>query len=222
MRVSVVIPTLNEAFTIREALCRLHRLSPYEVIVGDGGSEDATCELAGPYATVVSGPRGRGLQLNAAASHASGDVLLFLHADVRLPADALSAIESSLGEPGVVGGYFRVRFGCGRHEVILAAFYDLLRRGGIVYGDAAIFVRREAFLRLGGYRDYAIMEDLNLVRRLRRLGRVVEVPREVLASPRRWRGGGLWHTWVSWVAVQSLYGLGASPQWLGRIYRAVR
>lgn len=222
VRCSAIIPTLNEASAIQRSLRRLRRLAPYEIIVADGGSQDGTRELARPYAKVVSGRRGRGRQLNAGAAQATGDVLLFLHADVRLPPDALAAIESALGDPKVVGGHFRVRFGRGLHEVLVAASYDLLRFAGIVYGDAAIFVRREEFLRLGGYRDYPIMEDVNLVSRLRRLGRVVHLPQVVVPSARRWRSGGRLNAWASWWAVQLLYGLGVSPQWLGRLYRAVR
>lgn len=224
MRCSVVIPTLNEGSTIEGALRRLRTLHPHEVIVADGGSRDRTRELARPYATVLSGARGRGAQLNAGAGHATGDVLLFLHADVRLPANALPAIAEALAEPDVVGGYFRVRFGRGAHEVFVAACYDLLRlRGrGIVYGDATVFARREAFQHLGGFRHYPIMEDVNFVSRLRRLGRVVELSQVVVPSSRRWRRGGIWRTWASWWALQLLYGVRVPPSWLGRMYQAVR
>jgi rSAM/selenodomain-associated transferase 2 len=222
MRCSIIIPTLNEASTIERTLRHLESIAPHEVIVADGGSRDGTPELARPYATLVNGRPGRGPQLNAGAARATGDVLLFLHADVRLPTDALAAVERALRDPRVVGGYFRVRFGRKPHEVFVAACYDLLRASGIVYGDATVFVRQEAFRRLGGYRHYPIMEDVNLVSRLRRLGRVVQLPRAVVPSQRRWRDGGRWRTWASWWAVQLLYGLGVSPQWLGRLYQHVR
>ena len=222
MRCSVIVPTLNEASTIADALRRVQRLAPHELIVSDGGSEDGTPELARPYATVVNGRRGRGVQLNAGAARATGDVLLFLHADVRLPSDALDAIEAALLDPVVVGGHFRVRFGTRPGEMFVAGAYDLLRRVNVVYGDAAIFLRRTAFERLGGFRDYPIMEDLELTRRMRRLGRVVELSQIVLPSPRRWRRGGIWRTWASWWSLQLLYWCRVSPHWLGRLYRAIR
>ncbi|MCH7718170.1 MAG: glycosyltransferase, partial [Chloroflexi bacterium] len=130
MRFSVVIPTLNEASTIEETLRRVQRLAPYELIVADGGSSDGTPDLARPAATVVSARRGRGSQMNAGAAQTTGDVLVFLHADVRLPSNALAAIESALRDPSVAGGYFRVRFGPGPHDVFVAALYELLRRAG--------------------------------------------------------------------------------------------
>ncbi len=224
MRCSVIIPTLNEATTIEQTLRRLHRAGPYEIIISDGGSTDGTPSLARPHATMVSAQRGRGPQLNAGAARASGDVLLFLHADVRLPSDAFTAIEAALRDAALVGGCFRVRFRGGTNEALVAASYDLLRFGGrgVVYGDASVFVRREAFQRLGGYRDWPIMEDVNFVSRLRGLGHFTELPQTVFPSARRWKNGGVWSAWASWWSIQLLYGVGASPQWLGRLYRAVR
>ena len=222
MRFSVVIPTLNEASTIEEALRRVRRLAPYELIIADGGSSDGTLDLARPAATVVSARRGRGSQMNAGAAQATGDTLIFLHADVRLPSNALAVIEAALRDPAVAGGYFRVRFGREPHETFVAALCHVLRRAGIVFGDAVIVVRREAFTRVGGFRDYPIMEDVNIVSRLRRVGRMVELPESVVASTRRWQHGRRWHSYASWAAVLSLYGLRVSPQWLGRFYRDVR
>lgn len=224
MRISVIIPTLNEASTIQRTLERVRRLEPYEIIVADGGSSDATRELASPLATVVTSRRVRGRQLNAGAARATGDAFVFLHADVRLPSDAFDAIAGALRDPEVLGGYFKVRFGRRPFEVFVAASYDLLRFGGraVIYGDSTIFVRREAFERLGGFRDYPIMEDVNFVSRLRLLGRVVGLPQIVVPSTRRWERGGRLNAWASWWAIQLLYGLPISPHWLGRLYRAVR
>lgn len=197
-------------------------MAPHEVIVGDGGSDDGTVDIARRHATVVTGPRGRGPQLNAAAAVATGDALLFLHADVRLADDALPAIEAALRDPSVVGGYFRVRFGRGPHDALVAASYDLLRRCGIVYGDACVFVRRAAFEQLRGFRDFPIMEDMNFVSRMRSLGRVEALPQVVVPSTRRWRRGSRWAAWAAWWAIPILYGLGVSPHRLARLYREVR
>lgn len=224
MRCSVVIPTLNEARTISRTLRRVERMHPHEIIVSDGGSADGTPELAASLATVINGRRGRGRQLNAGAAAASGDVLLFLHADVTLPHHALSAIDEALDEPQIVGGCFRVRFGSAPHQAFISASYDLLRLGGraIVYGDSTIFARRDAFEEMGGFADWPIMEDVNFVSRLRQRGRFVELPLAVVPSSRRWRRDGLWRTWASWWAVQLMFGAGVSPAWLGRFYRHVR
>ena len=224
MRCSVIIPTLNEASTIEATLRRLEQMAPHEIIVSDGDSTDPTAFLAARHATVVKGARERGPQLNAGAIQATGDTLLFLHADVRIPRRGLVAIESALRHPDIVGGHFRVRFGPSPHEAFVAACYQLLRmRGaGIVYGDATIFVRREAFRALGGFRDYPIMEDVNFVSRMRGLGRVVELKEYVVPSSRRWDNGGVWTTWASWWALQLMYGVRVSPYWLGRLYRSIR
>ena len=224
MNISVVIPTLNEAATIDEALAALERAGPFaEVIVADGGSGDGTAERAASRARLVRARRGRGAQMNAGAGAARGDALLFLHADGRLPRGAAAAIRDAFQDPTVVGGHFQVRFsGHGRNERFLTSFYDALRRLGVVYGDAAIFVRRSAFEKVGGFRDFPIMEDLDLVNRLRRTGRVVALPQVVVASSRRWQRGGVLRTWAAWVVIQSLYFLGVHPRTLGRLYSAVR
>lgn len=224
MRCSIIIPTLNEASVIEGTLRRLQRLGPFEVIVADGGSDDGTVELAAPHTTIVRSRAGRGTQLNAGAARATGDTLLFLHADVRLPPDALAAIEDALRDPEVIGGFFRVRFGRTLQAVFIAVIYDLVRFGGrgLVYGDSAIFVRRDLFERLGGFADWQIMEDADLVSRMRRVGKLAALPQTVVPSSRRWRRGGFWRTWASWWTVQMLYFLPVSPRWLGRFYQHVR
>ncbi len=224
MRCSIIIPTLNEAAEIEAALQRLTPLEPYQIIVADGGSRDGTADLAVPYATVVHSPPGRGVQLNAGATRATADVLLFLHADVQLPHDALDAIEGALADPEVAGGFFRVRFGRSLAEAFIGVVYDITRWGGrgMVYGDSCIFIRRAVFERLGGFADWPIMEDAHLVNRMRRAGRIAALPQVVRPSPRRWRHGGFWRTWASWWTVQALYFLPVSPRWLGRFYKHVR
>ena len=224
MKCSVIIPTLNEASTIAPTLRMVERLRPHEIIVADGGSSDGTPELAAEFAKVRTGPRGRGQQLNMGAAAATGDVLLFLHSDVTVQGNALEAIEDALRDPDVVGGCFRVRFGHAPHQAFISASYDALRMGGrgVVYGDATIFCRREAFDAVGGYPDWPIMEDVNFVSKLRQHGRFRELRQAVAPSSRRWQRGGLWRTWASWWAVQLMFGVRVSPQWLGRFYRHIR
>lgn len=227
-RISVVIPVLDEEARIGRCLDELARLDGlHEVIVVDGGSRDRTVELAGgtPGVRVLTAPRGRGPQLNAGARAATGDVLLFLHADVSLPPAAPAWIAWALGEQNVVGGAFRtwtVRDGPTSwiapflHLADLRSHYTRLP-----YGDQAIFARREAFLGAGGCPDQPLLEDLELSRRLRRVGRLVTVPAYVHVSGRRF----LRHPLRATVAANSLpflYRLGASADSLARFWGPVR
>jgi glycosyltransferase involved in cell wall biosynthesis len=142
LRVSVVIPALAEEQTIADAVGNAFAAGADEVIVADGGSEDRTVELAeAAGARVVLAPRGRGTQQNAGAAAASGDVLCFLHADVRLTRDAIASMRAVLADPSVAGGNFSVRFGGSLHARFLAALYHVIRQLGIYYGDSTIFCR---------------------------------------------------------------------------------
>lgn len=222
-RISVVIPTLREASTIAGAVRSAFDAGAAEVIVADGRSDDGTAAHAiDAGARVTIAPRGRGLQLNAGAALASGDVLCFVHADVRLPADAAAQIAAALEDADVVGGNFRVRFGSSGHGRFLAAFYHVIRRLRLFYGDSVIWVRRDAFERAGGFPPYPLMEDLAFVHRLMALGRVAYLDGPVEASPRRWVEGGLARTWASWVVIQTLYFYRVPPSLLARLYRHIR
>ncbi len=221
--VSVVIPTLAEAPQIAAAVGNAFAAGADEVVVADGGSHDGTAELArAAGARVLLAPRGRGPQLNAGARAARGDVLCFLHADARLPAGAVRAIRRALEDPAAPGGNFSVRFGSTLHARLLAAFYHVIRRLGVYYGDSAIFCRREAFETVGGFPDWPIMEDIKFANRLRRLGPMAYLPDRVSASPRRWEHGGISQAWASWVVIQSLYWAGVSPRRLAALYRHIR
>ncbi len=222
-RVSVVIPALAEEEAIAGAVRNAFAAGADEVVVADGGSLDATVVRArSAGAAVVTAPRGRGVQLNAGAAAASGDVLCFLHADVRLAPGAVDAIRRALDDPAVVGGNFRVRFGGALHGRLLAAFYHVIRRLGVYYGDSTLFCRREAFEAVGGFPPFPIMEDLNFVTRLRRRGRMAYLDSRVAASPRRWEHGGIPQAWASWLVIQSLYWLRVSPWRLATLYRQIR
>lgn len=224
MSISIIIPTLNEATTIRELVSSLSALrGGAEILVADGGSQDETVRLARECGLrVIEAPRGRGPQMNAAASVAAGDALLFLHADTRLPADALAMIETVLRDPAVCGGNFSLAFdGKTREARWLTRLYPLLRLGGMCYGDSAIFARRAVFERLGGYRNYPIFEDCDLYRRMKRAGRFVRLKASATTSSRRFEGRFV-RTFALWVVLQTLYWLGVSPIRLNRMYKPLR
>ncbi len=215
MCISVVIPTLNEAACLPTLLAGLRDV---EVVIADGGSVDGTGSLAGA-ATVIAAPRGRGSQLAAGARAASGDVMWFLHADTRVPADAVAAIEHALRDPAVGAGNFALRFdGQSRGARWLTWLYPRLRRLGLVYGDSGIFVRRSVYEQIGGFASYPIFEDVDLVRRLRRVTRFVHLSPELLTSSRRFESGFRWQ-FMKWCWLQGLFWLGVSPAKLAKWYR---
>lgn len=228
--VSVIVATLDEEAMLPAALDRLALLpgNP-EVIVADGGSRDATVAAAQrhplrPRVIEAShGSPGRGAQLNAAAAAARGEVLLFLHADTRLPLSSTATVAAALADPKNIGGNFELRFDGGeRFSDVLARLYRLLRRAGVYYGDSAIFVRADLFARLGGFRALPVLDDFDFVRRLERAGRTVCLPGPAVTSARRWRANGAAATLATWLAVQGLFLLGVPASRLASLYRAAR
>jgi rSAM/selenodomain-associated transferase 2 len=222
-RLAVVVPTLNEAENLRRLVPEL--LAGFEeVVVSDGGSADGSAELARRLgARVVEGPAGRGGQLNRGAAASDGDVLLFLHADTRLPPGAPELLRRALAG-GAVGGAFLLRFD--RRPPLLALAEKLIawrtRWTRLPLGDQAHFVTRAAFTALGGYRDWPILEDLDFARRLKRHGRVALIDAPVTTAARRYLHGGIVATaarnWLIW----GLFVCGVSPRRLARLYRDVR
>lgn len=224
MAISAIIPTWQEAAWIGPTV-RAARAVADEVIVADGGSSDATVDIArAAGATVVAARRGRGQQLARGASAASGDVLLFLHADTRLPPEARRAIERTLQDPDVNAGNFFLRFDPpSRVSRLFTWVYDVRRRAlGIYYGDSPLFVRRRVYERLGGFPEQALFEDYAFIRKLERTRRTRYV-RDVAAmtSSRRYEERPL-ATLALWGTLQALYSLGAPPDALARFYAAVR
>lgn len=198
MRLSIILPVLNEAAAIGAALRRLREQAPEaEIIVADGGSGDGTAELARAEARVVLTERGRARQMNAGARAATGDWLLFLHVDSRLP-EGFPAEIAAAEAAGFEAGAFRLRIE-GRHPLLpLLAWGANLRSRwrGIALGDQALFVRRTLFERLGGFPALALMEDYAWSLRLRREGIPLYLsPRRVVTSGRRWDQAGFWRTW---------------------------
>ncbi len=229
--VSVLVPTLDEARELPrllEDLAALH--GHWETIVADGGSRDATRQIAAEHPLaprLVEHTGGRAAQLNAAARAATGDILLFLHADSRLPRDAYASLADAwCRAPHVQGGNFALRFGngdeCAAFERILGAIYRLQRRHGLYYGDSSIWVRRGAFAGLGGFREIPIMDDYDFVRRLERSGETRCLPGPATTSSRRWRRSGIARTVLVWFLVRRLYVAGVAPHRLARLYRVVR
>lgn len=227
MRVSLIIPVLNEARRIDALLTELQPLDLPEVIVVDGGSSDATVDLVRrhPQVRLIQAGRGRAAQMNAGAAAATGDVLWFLHADTRLPAGALRELELALADTAVVAGAFRIWTVPDGEPTWLAPFLHLAdarsRYSSLPYGDQALFVRTAAFQAVGGFPDQPLMEDLELSRRLRRVGRIRTVPASVLVSGRRFLARPLYYTFLVNV-FPLLYRCGVSPQTLVRWYRDVR
>ena len=222
-RLSIVVPALDEAAVIGAALEALRPLRErgHEVIVADGGSTDGTRELAARGADrVLAAPRGRARQMNAGAKVATGDVFVFLHADTKLPPDADRAVFEALGgRPG--WGSFPVRLS-GVHPAfrVIERMISLRSRlSGIATGDQAIFVARDLFRSAGGFADLALLEDVELCRRLRRTLPPVRPRAPVVTSSRRWEAGGIARTTALMWWIRGAYALGASPDRLARHYR---
>ena len=221
--VSIVVPTLNESAHVESALLPLQtmRQSGHEVIVVDGGSDDGTRDLAlGRADKIVSGPRGRALQLNTGAREARGDVLLFLHADTLVPPETMMAFLDEFPSSRHVWGRFDVRLS-GNHlmfRVVESMMNIRSRLSGIATGDHAIFVRRESFEKIGGYPEIPLMEDIAISRRLKREGRPFRPSRPVVTSSRRWEEKGILKTILLMWRLRLAYALGADPRDLARSY----
>ncbi len=228
--VSVLVPTLDEARELPRLLDHLAALhGRWEIIVADGGSRDGTPAIAREHPArprLVEQRGGRAAQLNAAARTAGGELLLFVHADSRLPCDAYASLAEACRTPAVVGGNFALRFGndgaAAPFERTLGAVYRLQRRHGFYYGDSSIWVTRAAFAALGGYREIAIMDDYDFVRRLERSGPTRCLPGPATTSSRRWRAAGITRTVLTWFVIRWLFVAGVGPARLARLYRAVR
>lgn len=225
MRLSVVIPALDEAARIVAAVASARAPLVCEVIVVDGGSGDATAARAGAAgATVIEASRGRARQMNAGAARAVGDVLLFLHADTTLPVGFDGAVAAALADPAVLGGRFDLRLVPSSPFLALtAALINLRSRlSGIATGDQALFVRREVFVAMGGFEDVPLMEDIAFTRALKRRGRVVALRDKVTTSSRRWLRHGPLRTVLLMWWLRFLYWRGVSPAELTRRYADTR
>lgn len=221
MRLSIIIPVLNEAASIESLLLRLAplRARGAQLVVVDGGSSDATMALAGPHADqLITAQRGRASQMHAGALAAGGDALLFLHADTLLPPDADALIGAALrSRPW---GRFDVALD-GAHPMfrVIAMMMNVRSRlTAIATGDQAIFMRRAFYLQAGGFPQIALMEDIAFCKRARHLARPACLRQRVLTSARRWEKHGIWRTiWLMW-RLRLAYFLGADPERLAQQY----
>ena len=220
---SIIVPTLNEAngiVALLESLATV-RAGGAEILVVDGGSRDGTPDLSRAFAErVFTAPRGRAAQMNAGAAAARGDLLVFLHADTRAPAETLIRLPALLRESGRSWGRFDVRID-GRHPLLPLVALSMNQRSrltGIATGDQTLFVHRAAFERVGGYPEIALMEDIALSKRLKREGPPLCLSDRVITSGRRWESRGVVRTILHMWALRLAYAFGAPPETLARRY----
>ncbi len=223
-RISIIIPTFNEAANLPATLDSLKESENTQIIVADGGSSDRTCKLASAAGChVLNCQRGRAVQINAGADIAEGGILLLLHADTRLPTRFDTAIRSALARPNVAAGAFRLRIDASGWPLRLIERAVDLRSSlfQMPYGDQAVFLRSSLFHQLGRVPLLPIMEDFELVRRLRRHGKIELLSLNAVTSGRRWKTLGPWRTTVinQWVILG--YYLGIAPERLARWYGRV-
>lgn len=219
MRISVIVPALNESRAIDACLASVQaQPGDVEMLIVDGGSRDDTVARASRYARVLTSGRGRAIQMNAGARQSAGEVLLFLHADSRLAPGALGAVRAALSDPDVVGGTFTLRFDPETPLLRAYAYTTRFRPRLFHYGDQGIFVRRTTFDALGGYREQPLMEDVDFLRRLRRTGRTVLLPLAVTTSARRFQRHGIVRQQLRNAMLMTLYLAGVPPARLARWY----
>jgi rSAM/selenodomain-associated transferase 2 len=224
MSVSIVIPTWNEAACIARTIRDLRTQGPGEIIVVDGGSSDATPDLATQADRVLVSEPGRAAQMNAGAAAARGDILLFLHADCRLEPGALDAVAAALARRAILAGCFSMCVeapGIG-FRVIDACATARVRFTGIAYGDQGLCMRRRDFVRLGGFPPLRFMEDVFFSRRIAERGRVVVLRERIYVSPRRWQKVGLVRQTLRNWTLTALAAAGVSPDRLAAHYPRVR
>lgn len=221
--ISVIIPTLNEEDNIGRCIQTLRSEDPCcEVILADGGSTDRTVEIAGAYegVRIVKTGRGRGLQMNKGAAAAGGEVLLFLHADTRLEEGWTRAIVSLLDDRSVAGGAFSFQVdSLDRHYRLIELWVSVrCRIFKLPYGDQGIFVRRDIFDGLGGYREIPLMEDVDIIARMKRAGRIVILDTKAFTHHRRWAREGWVRASLMNQMIMVMYRLGLDPDRLAKIY----
>lgn len=220
--ISVVIPVLNEFRIIRSCLSRLQKeTAAHEILVVDGGSIDGTGDIVEtfPNVKILDSPVGRGRQMNLGANAARGNTLLFLHADTHLPPGGLRTIENLLvQQKNVVAGSFSLSFDYPNPFLQLYARFSRINHILFTYGDQGLFMRKHIFKKIGGFREIPIMEDVEIQKRLRRLGRFVKIAQPVKTSARRFLFHGIIKQQILNTALVFMYHGGVSPFKLKRFY----
>ena len=223
MRISIVIPTLNEEDWLSATLTSItSQPEPWEIIVSDAGSTDRTRQIAAPLATVISAATGRAQQMNAGARLASGKALLFLHADTCLAPNALNAIRHALNRPSVEAGTFQLRFDCRGFWPSLYALCATVRWRSFTFGDRGLFMLRRTFEAIGGFPDVPILEDLLIVRRLHERGRFVYLPTPAFTAWRRFAEHGPIRQQLKNLHVLMQFVLGRPPERIKHHYPVSR
>jgi rSAM/selenodomain-associated transferase 2 len=226
VKLSVIVPVLNEARALGASLDAIRRGAPEaEIIVADGGSSDDSVQIARTRgAHTLIGPRGRARQMISGAAAASGDALVFVHADTLVPATFASDLVTAFTDPHVVGGRFDVELDdsslCSRVLGHLISWRSRVMRSAT--GDQAIFVRGDIFVAMGGFKEIELCEDVDFARRLKRRGEIACLRSRVVTSARRWRQNGIVRTVLRMWLIKSLFLAGVSPAWLHRFYADVR
>ena len=225
MKVSIIVPTLNEGLVLEKTLRQIQQLSPYEVIVSDGGSADNTCHIAKKFShCIVIGSASRARQMNAAANEATGDLLLFLHADNRLEPASYRKMMEFMSNPKWIGGEFTLCIESDKWSMNLITLLANIRSKyfGIAYGDQGFFVRKEVFKSMEGFSPIPICEDMDFYRRLRKTGPVVLLKEKAHTSPRRWVKEGVVFTTAKNIFIAILFGMGFPPHTLPKWYQTIR
>ena len=224
LSIGIVVPVYNEAGILADALGRLRdQLEGDSIIVIDGGSRDDSASVARRYFhTVILPEANRGAQLNHGARCIASDVLLFLHADSRLPAGFQTMIRRSLADPQVVGGCFRLEFDAPRAFLRFYSWCTRFPGRFLHFGDQAFFVRREVFEEIGGYRDIPLLEDVDFLRRVLQCGTFALLPMPVVTSARRFLEHGTVRQMLWNIGIVALFELGVSAERLARFYPHIR
>ena len=225
LKISIVIPVLNEAPTISQVISIAQTARNVEITVVDGGSSDRTPEIAKSLGVrVVFTTPGRATQMNAGAAAATGDILLFLHADTHLPEGFDTCVRQALAKPGTVGGAFELKIDAPLPSLRLVEKGVNCRSHFLQmpYGDQAIFLKTATFNQIGGFPNLPVMEDFEFVRRLKKQGHIEILPQPVLTSARRWQQLGVLKTTAINQIVIIAYFLGVSPDRLGIWYKDKR